>query len=63
MAALSKNMYTNKLDEVVDKYNKTFRTIKMKPAGVKPDTYTDYGVEHNEKNPKFRDVDHARISK
>ena len=27
------------------------------------DTYIDYGVEHNNKDPKFKVVDHMRISK
>ena len=33
---VSKNAYTDKLDEIVDKYNYTYhRTIKMKPLYVK----------------------------
>ena len=37
---VSKNMYINKLDEIIDKYNKTYyRTIKMKPADVTVDNY------------------------
>ena len=34
----------------------------MKPAYVKPNTYIDYGVTHNDKNPKFKVSDHVRIS-
>ena len=34
---ISKNVYINKLDEIVDKYNNTYhRTFKMKPVDVKP---------------------------
>ena len=35
MTAVSKNGYTDKLDDIVDKYNSTYhKTIKMKPADV-----------------------------
>ena len=35
MTSLSKNVYIDKLDDIVHKYNnKTHRTIKMKPIGV-----------------------------
>ena len=37
MTMVSKNMYLDKLDEIVDKYNKSYHiTIKMKPANVNP---------------------------
>ena len=35
----------------------------MKPIDVKPDSYAEYSVESNEKNPKFQVSDHVRISK
>ena len=36
MTSISKNMYINKLGEIVNKYNNTYhRTIKMKPVDVK----------------------------
>ena len=31
----------------------------MKPAVVQPGTYTDYGVENNDKDPKFKADDHV----
>ena len=31
---ISKNVYIDKLDDVVNKYNNTYRTIKMKPVDV-----------------------------
>ena len=34
-------MCNNKLDDIVDNYNNTYRTIKMKPVDVKSSTYTD----------------------
>ena len=40
MSSFSKNVYIDKLDEIVNKYNNTYhRIIKMKPADVKPSTY------------------------
>ena len=40
MTTVSKNMYINKLDEIVDNYNKTFyRNEKMKTVDVQPGTY------------------------
>ena len=64
MIAASKNVYINKLDEIVDKYNKTdYRAIKMKPADVKSGTYINYGVEYNEKNLKSKVGYHVRMSK
>ena len=54
----------SKLDEIVDKYSKTYhRTIRIKPVGVKSGTYIRYGVEHNDKDPKFKVGNHVRISK
>ena len=42
MTLISKNVYIDKLDDIVDKYNNTYRsTIKMKPVDVKPNTYID----------------------
>ena len=38
MTAISKNIYVNALDDIVNKYNKTVhRTIKMKPIEVTDD--------------------------
>ena len=52
------------LDERVDKHNKTYhRTTKMKPADIQPEKYIDYGVEHNDKDPKFKIGYHVRTSK
>ena len=43
MTSVSKNVYINKLDDIVDEYNSTYhRTIKMKPIGVKDNTYIDF---------------------
>ena len=64
MTAISKNVYIDKLDDIVYEYNNTYhRTIKMKPVDVKDNTYIDFGKEVNDKDPKFKIADHVRISK
>ena len=64
MAAISKNVYFDMLDDIVNKYNNTVhRTIKMKPIDVKDNTYVDSKKEVNDKDPKFKVGDHVRISK
>ena len=65
MTSASKNVYIDKLDDIVNECNNTYhRTIKMKPVGVK-DTYID-SMElssFNDKDPKSKVGDHVRISK
>ena len=65
MASISKNVYIDKLDDIMDEYNNTYhKTIKMKPIDVKDNTYinnTDKKV--NDKDLKFKIGDHVRISK
>ena len=40
---VSKNVYTDKLDDIVAEYNNAYhRTIKMKPVYVKDNTYIDF---------------------
>ena len=64
MTSISKNVYIDKLDDIVDKYNNTYHTtIKMKPTDVKDNTYTNADKEINNKDPKFKVGDHVRISK
>ena len=64
MTSISKNVYIDKLDDTVHKYNnKKHRTIKMKPIDVKGNTYIDFGKEVNDNDPKFKVGDHVRISK
>ena len=63
MTSVSKNVYIDKLDDIVDEYNNTYhRTIKMKPVDVKDNTYIDFKKEVNDKDPKFKVGDHVRIS-
>ena len=64
MTLISKNVYIDKLDDIVHKYNnKKHRTIKMKPIDVKDNIYIDFGKEVNDNDPKFKVGDHVRISK
>ena len=43
MTAISKNIYFDVLDDIVNKYNNTVhKTIKMKPIDVTGNTYTDF---------------------
>ena len=64
MTSVSKNVYTDKLDDTVDKYNNTYHTtIKMKPINVKDNTYINTTKEINNKDPKLKVGDRVRISK
>ena len=64
MTEISKNVYIDKLHDIVNEYNNTYhRTIKMKPVDVKDNTYIIFKKEVNDKNPKFKVGDHVRISK
>ena len=64
MNSIPKNVYINKLDNIVNEYNNTYhRTIKMKPVDVKDNTYIDFSKEANDKYPKFKVGDHVRFSK
>ena len=62
MTSISKNVYIDKLDDIVDEYSNTYhRTIKMKPIDVKDNTYIDFGKEVNDNDPKFKVRDHVKI--
>ena len=64
MTSASKNVYIDKLDEMVIKYNNTYQsTVKMKPINVKSNTYIDSSKEINGKNPEFKIGDIVKISK
>ena len=64
MTLVSKNVYINKLDDIVDEYNNTYhRIFKMKLVDVKDNTRIDFKKEVNDKGPKFKVGDHLRISK
>ena len=68
MTAISKNVYIDKLDDIVNEYNNTcHRTIKMKPVDANDNTYIDSmesqsSKEVSAKDPKFKVDDHVIIS-
>ena len=64
MTAVSKNVYFDVIDDIVNKYNNTVhRIIKIKPIDVKSDSCAEQNEDSNEKDPKFKVNDHVRISK
>ena len=64
MTAVSKTVYFDALDGIVDKYNNTVhRSIKMKPIDITSDSYPEYNEDSNVTKPKFKVGDHVRISK
>ena len=56
MTAISKNVYFDALDDIVDEYNNTsHKIIKMKLIDVKSVFFfAEYNEESNEKDPKFK---------
>ena len=63
MTSVSKNVYIDKLDDIVAEYSNIYhRTIMMKPVDVKDNTYIDFKKEVNDKDPKFKVGDHVTIS-
>ena len=64
MTSISKNVYIDKLDDIVNEYNNKYhRIIKMKPIDVQDNTYINFDKEVNDNDPKIKVVDHVRISK
>ena len=60
MISISKNVCTDKLDDIVNEYSSTYhRTIKMKPVDVTDDTYTNSDIGTNDKDYKFKAGDHV----
>ena len=46
MTSISKNVYFEKLHDIIDKFNNTYHsTMKMKSTDVKSNTYIDLNVE------------------
>ena len=64
MTSISKNVYIDKLDEIVNEYNNTYHTtIKMKPTDGKDNTHINTDKKNNNKDPKFKVGDRVRLSK
>ena len=64
MASISKNVYIDKLHDIVNEYKNTYHTtIKMKPIDVEDNTYINTDKEISNKDLKFKIGDRVRISK
>ena len=64
MNGISKIVYIDKLDDIVNKWNKTYhRTIKIKPVHVKPSMYIAFEEEKNKECPEIKVGDNVRVSK
>ena len=62
MTSISKYVYINKLDDIVNKYNNPYHKIfKMKPVDLKSSRYIDSSKEINDEDPKFKIGDIVRI--
>ena len=62
--SVSKNVYIDKLREIVHKYNNTYHNIiEMKPVDEKSNTGIEFSKETNDKDPKFKFGNTDRISK
>ena len=59
MTSISHNVYIDQLDDIVNGYNNTYSTIKMKPVDVISSTYSECNKENN-KDPKIEVGDHVR---
>ena len=63
MTAVSRNVYCDVLDTVVDKYNNTHdSSIKTKPTDVKSNCHVEYNVDSIAEDAKFKIGDQVRIS-
>ena len=61
MTSISKNVYIDKLDDIIDKYNNAYhRTVKIKPIDKKSGIYFNFGVENIDKGPEFDVGDYVR---
>ena len=57
-SSVSKNMYIDILDDIVNRINNTYyRTIKIKPVDLKSRTYIEFIIENN-KDPNIKVGDH-----
>ena len=64
MTLILKNVYIDKLDDIVKKYNKTYHsTINMKPFDGESNTYIGVNKKNDKEELKFKVGDLVRISK
>ena len=64
ITSISKNVHINKLGNIINKGNNIYhRIIKMESVDIKLRSYFDFGIENNERDPKFKVEDYVRIPK
>ena len=64
MTTISKNVYFDVFNDIVDEYNNTYhKSIKMNPIDVKNDSFAEFNEKSNEKDLKVKLGDHVRSSK
>ena len=62
MNSILKNVYIDKLADIVKKYNNTYHsTIKMKPADVNSSMYIDFDEENDNEITKCEAGNYVRI--
>ena len=62
MTSISKNVYIDKLDYAVHKYNNTYHiTIRMKPIDVRSNSYIDSSKQINDDDSKIKTSQHKNI--
>ena len=64
MTSISKNEYIDKLKDIVNECNNIYHnTMKMQSIIVMTSTYNDFGIENDDKDPKFKVGEYVRILK
>ena len=64
MTAMSKKVYFDVLEDILDKYNKTYHTAtRMNPVDVKFGSFTEYSVDSNAKKAKVEMGNHVKTAK
>ena len=62
MTSILKNVYIDKLGDIIHEYNNKYNTtIKRKPVDAKSDRYIDFKKENTRKDPKLKVGDHVKI--
>ena len=61
MTSVLNNVYINKLNAVVNKYNHIYySTSNMRTVDVKSTTFINFDKKNNKEDPKFKVEDHIR---
>ena len=63
MTPLPKNVYTDKIDDIINEQDTGHRTTKIKSVDLKSSTYIEFDGAKNDKNLKFKVGDHVRMLK